>query len=540
MNSFQNIRKEIPGTKLIILTRNDKREIDLAGHNMIGRHDANTIRIKDASVSKEHSLIFFNGYQDWMIKDLGSTNGTYLNGVRIRKEVILRSNDEIRFGNISCIFTNEADSVHRLVRAGEQDMETIVLAIGAPATQDRFLPEKEISHLSTLRADYEKLRVTYELQRDIGLNTDIETILKLILEHTFEFLDCDRGVILLAGKDGELEPKAYKSRRPQDKLIVSSTLIHHVQKERAGILSSDISMDSRFERADSIAIQGIRSSIAVPIIHGDDLLGIMIIDSSKEANAFTEKDLNLVTNISNQTAQMIKNSLLHEELKLLFDSAIRTLSAMVDARHSLTAGHSQRVTEYALMIAGEMGIEKQELEVLELSALLHDIGKIGIEDHILLKCGTFDEEEERIMKTHPEKTKVILDNFQFPSSLKDIPDVAACHHEKVNGQGYPYGLTGDQMPLIAKIIAVADVFDALTSVRDYPKYDSEKTMSRDPMPLSEVICILKDESGSHFDCKVVSAFLRCLPRVLFRFRRNHFSPEYVDETIRSLTSRSSY
>lgn len=290
--------------------------------------------------------------------------------------------------------------------------------------------------------------------------------------------------------------------------------------------------------ADSIAIQGIRSSIAVPIIHQDDLLGIMIIDSSQEANAFTEKDLNLVTNIANQTAQMIKNSLLHEELKLLFDSSIRTLSAMVDARHSLTAGHSQRVTEYSLMIAREMCIDKQELDVLEFSALLHDIGKIGIGDHILLKEGAFTEEEEMTMKTHTEKTKVILNNFKFPASLHDVPDVAACHHEKVNGQGYPYGMTGDQMPALAKIIAVADVFDALTSVRDYPKYNSKETINCEPMPLEDVVSILKNESGSHFDPEVVSAFMRCLPRLLLHFRGNHFPPEYVDDMIQSLSSNT--
>ncbi|MDY7031365.1 MAG: FHA domain-containing protein [Thermodesulfobacteriota bacterium] len=523
---------------MTIFDPDGRREIGLGQYNMIGRHSENQIQIKDGSVSKEHSMIFSNGNHRWIIRDMDSKNGSFVNGMRVQKEARLHDGDEIRLGNIKCIFRDKNSFTDTFFETSKQETEPIVLAIGEPIAESRFLPEKEISDINELRSDYEKLRVTYELQRDIGLLTDIKTILDLILKHTFEFLECDRGVILLIDKDGELEPKAYKSLETKDKMTVSSTLIHHVQKEKTGILSSDISMDSRFEMADSIAIQGIRSSIAVPIIHQDDLLGIMIIDSSQEANAFTEKDLNLVTNIANQTAQMIKNSLLHEELKLLFDSSIRTLSAMVDARHSLTAGHSQRVTEYSLMIAREMCIDKQELDVLEFSALLHDIGKIGIGDHILLKEGAFTEEEEMTMKTHTEKTKVILNNFKFPASLHDVPDVAACHHEKVNGQGYPYGMTGDQMPALAKIIAVADVFDALTSVRDYPKYNSKETINCEPMPLEDVVSILKNESGSHFDPEVVSAFMRCLPRLLLHFRGNHFPPEYVDDMIQSLSSNT--
>ena len=534
MDSISEIRKEPFGAKLIIFDPNGKRRIDLVEYNTAGRHKDNRIQIMHGSVSKEHSLVFANSTHDWMIKDLGSRNGTFVNGKRIQGEIPLYDSDEIRMGSAKCIFKNGVGSAAKMFEVSEEEVEAHFHTMVAPIGQDRFLPESEISDINLLRADYEKLRVTYELHRDIGLDIDIETILDLILERTFEFLDCDRGVILLANRNGDLEPKAYKSRKKQDKLIISSTLIRHVQKEKTGIISSDIQMDNRFNAADSIVLQGIRSSIAVPILHRDDLLGVMIIDSSEAVNALTEKDLNLVTNIANQTAQLIKNSLLHEELRLSFDSSIRTLSAMVDARHSLTAGHSQRVTEYSLMIAREMGIDKQEMEILETSALLHDIGKIGIEDHVLLKNGTFTPEERAIMNTHPEKTKIILDNFRFPTSLKDVPDIAACHHEKLDGRGYPYGLTADQMPMNSRIIAVADVFDALTSFRDYPKYISGEILNCEPMPLPKVISVLKDESDSHLDPDVVSAFMRCLPRVLLYFRGRHFSPEYVDETIRSL------
>jgi len=186
------------------------------------------------------------------------------------------------------------------------------------------------------------------------------------------------------------------------------------------------------------------------------------------------------------------------------------------------------------LIASEMGMSKDEIETLKYAAILHDIGKIGIRDEVLLKNGQFTPEERAEMNTHPVKTKAILDKFHFPKGLQDVPDMALHHHEKVNGQGYPDGLTGEQLPLGSKIMTVADVFDALTSRRDYPKYASGKTLNGDPMPLPMAVSILEKEAGSHFDPDVVAAFLRCLPQALLLYRGAHFPTEYVDNTIRSL------
>ena len=205
---------------------------------------------------------------------------------------------------------------------------------------------------------------------------------------------------------------------------------------------------------------------------------------------------------------------------------------MVDARHPLTAGHSRRVTEYSLIIARQMGLDQSDQEVLKVAALLHDIGKIGIRDSVLLKNGPFTSEERREMNTHPSKTMEILQKFRFPKALRRVPAIAHCHHEKVNGTGYPQGLRGDEIPIESKIMAVADVFDALTSRRDYPKYDQSGSFSCDPMPLAKAVSILKSESGSHFDPAVVEAFMRCLPQALLFFLGDHFSREYVEDKLK--------
>jgi HD-GYP domain-containing protein (c-di-GMP phosphodiesterase class II) len=138
------------------------------------------------------------------------------------------------------------------------------------------------------------------------------------------------------------------------------------------------------------------------------------------------------------------------------------------------------------------------------------------------------------MNSHPLKTRAILEKFYFPRSLQAVPDIACAHHERVDGCGYPEGRCGDALPLGSKIIAVADVFDALTSRREYPKYTATQTMGRGPMPLKDAISLLQQESGGHLAPEVVAAVLHCLPQALLLYRGEHFPPEYVDETLRRL------
>ena len=374
-----------------------------------------------------------------------------------------------------------------------------------------FVPEKDIPSDRILREDYEKLRITYELQRDTCSEIDIDLVLNRILDRTFEFIRYDRAIILLVNKTRKLKTRAYRNNSDENKQKLSTTLIRHVVHKREGVILSDLLTDNRFNKADSIILSGMRSSMAVPILHKDEVLGVIVIESTKKIGAFTKKDLLLIMNIANHTAQSIKSSLLHEELRISFDSAIRTLSATVDAKHALTAGHSERVAKFSVLIAKELGLKGNRLIALSYSALLHDIGKIGISDKVLLKNGPITDSEREEMNTHPVKTQEILENFHFPKMLKNVPFIAALHHEKIDGNGYPKGLTGSDLPLEAKILGVADAFDALTSHRDYPKYDENGTrLECKRMSILQAVDILEKETGTHFDGEVVAALKKCL------------------------------
>jgi putative nucleotidyltransferase with HDIG domain len=264
-------------------------------------------------------------------------------------------------------------------------------------------------------------------------------------------------------------------------------------------------------------------------------IGVIQVINKKGKEHFDRRDEVFLKGLASQVGIALENSLLIDELKLSFNSSITTLSAIVDARHPLTAGHSLRVTEYSLLIAKEMGLGENDIEVLRLAALLHDIGKIGIRDSVLLKEGLFTPAERAEMNSHPVKTRMILETFYFPRRLRSVPDIACHHHEKVDGSGYPDGLNGDALPLGSRILAVADLFDALTSRREYPKYTSRETLGMEPMPLKTVLSLLQQESGNHLASEVVTAFLRCLPQALLHFRGKHFTAEYMDETLRRLT-----
>jgi HD-GYP domain-containing protein (c-di-GMP phosphodiesterase class II) len=247
---------------------------------------------------------------------------------------------------------------------------------------------------------------------------------------------------------------------------------------------------------------GSKSFLCCPILYENECLGVLAVDNVQSKRPLLESDLNLLMGIAPEIGISLHNALLTEEREEQFHSVIRTLAASIDTRDNLTAGHSARVTDFAVEICQEMGVGEEFTEVVRVAAQLHDYGKIGIKDSILKKEGTLSDDERREIETHAAKSEEILSQIKFYGAYQQVPFIAGSHHERLDGKGYPRGLTGKEIPLGARIIAVADFFEAITAKRHY----------REPMSFEQAVELLKRESGPHLEPEIVETFLKILGR----------------------------
>jgi len=434
----------------------------------------------------------------------------------------------------------------QVIEAGANDFIQKPIKIGELKVKlervldERLLLQKNTALLKKAYSLNERLAGLFSMAKEFSQELDFENLFPLIINKVTEAMGAERtSLYLIDWEKREIWTKVAEQYK-EIRLPIGQGISGRVAETGDIINVADAWNLPYFDRSfDQDSQFRTKSVLCMPISNRQgERIGVIQVMNKIGGLRFGKDDLQILKALIGFIAVGLENSFLIEELEVSFEGAIRTLAATVDARHPLTAGHSQRVTEYALAIAREMNLNEDALKEINYAGLLHDIGKIGIRDDVLLKSGPFTKEERSTMNEHTTKTLSILEKFHFSKKLKDVPIVAACHHEKVNGRGYPFGLTGEKLPLASKILAVADVFDALTSRRDYPKYIENETMGFESIPFQKVIGILKADRGSHFDPKVVDAFFRCMPEVLRYFRGKHLPPEYVDEAIALLETES--
>ncbi|MDW8327628.1 MAG: GAF domain-containing protein [Anaerolineales bacterium] len=245
----------------------------------------------------------------------------------------------------------------------------------------------------------------------------------------------------------------------------------------------------------------VRCLISLPMRTQERSVGVLQI-GLRDPHAFTAEEIRLLTSIAEMGGIALQRAGLHEQTERLaadlaraYDATLEGWARALELRDSITEGHTRRVTEMALELAHAMGMNGEELVYLRRGALLHDIGKMGVPDSILLKPGELTHEERSIMCRHPTYAYEMLSPIEFLRPALDIP---YCHHEKWDGTGYPRGLKGEEIPLAARIFAVADVWDALTSDRPY----------RPAWPKEQALAYIREQAGKHFDPQVVEIFLR--------------------------------
>jgi adenylate cyclase len=304
--------------KLIVISGEERQEFELAAFNTIGRHPDNTIQILDRIISKEHAQIQRAADGRYLLRDLRSLNGTFMRGERVADHY-LSDNDEFTMGSTRIVFVDKpkADDVLQRVTIAPGLTESHIRGRIQANTGD-FMPERQISDDKNLRRDYERLRIGHELARAVGSELDLDKLLPKILDKAFELVGADRGVILLADdKSGEMSPRFVKTRsgKSDPNIVLSKTVMAEVINNKAAVLSSDATMDARFSGAHSIIMQGIRSTMTLPLLHANELLGIMHLDSLFTSNAFTEKDLQICTGMAAQAAISIQNARLASRIE---------------------------------------------------------------------------------------------------------------------------------------------------------------------------------------------------------------------------------
>jgi|FLYL01.1.fsa_nt_gi hypothetical protein len=261
--------------------------------------------------------------------------------------------------------------------------------------------------------------------------------------------------------------------------------------------TSDVRSDRRYERMRDLAEEvGYRSAVAVPIVLDGKVLGALTA-GFPEPREFGDDELATFVRIASQAAIAVANARQRESLERLAHETAVALSDVIESRDAYTAGHCQRLAVYSGMIAEAMGLERQEIAVIRFGAALHDVGKIIVPDAILNKPGKLTPDEFEVMKRHSSDGGRICRRIGF--LMKAYP-IVYHHHERWDGKGYPDGLKGERIPLAARIVAVADGFDAMTSDRPYRKGMSDE----------EAVAILRDGAGSQWDPSVVRVFLDVL------------------------------
>jgi HD-GYP domain-containing protein (c-di-GMP phosphodiesterase class II) len=334
----------------------------------------------------------------------------------------------------------------------------------------------------------EQLNTLTELSALINSTLDTGEIRERAIVAAIRLLDAEAGSLILIDQDSGDKVKEVRLKKGEG-------IAGWVAEKGEAIIIHDVQSDQRFfKTADKRSTFITRDMVCVPVKTKDKVIGVLEAINRKNG-IFDEEDKEALTSLANQVAIAIENANLYQELKEVFYGTAQALAETIEKRDPYTGGHTKRVMNYSIAIGKAMGLSKKEIENLRLAAILHDVGKIGVRDNILLKEDRLDPEELEKMNMHPQYGSDILSHVK---KLRDIIPGVRGHHERIDGKGYPDNLRDGDIPIIARIIAVADTFDAMTTDRPYRKAMSSEAAFEE----------LRKNSGIQFDKDVVEAFIR--------------------------------
>ena len=511
----------------------------------IGRLDPLEIVLDDNSVSRYHAEVRSTD-RGWRVRDLGSTNGTRLNGVRLGNgQWPLRVRDLLQFGEVAFIVDSlqeEGNENHT-----DQSLPSVSVPTPVPAgiptprpstptnapTQSPIAPSFALSAgipedmqvegtshktweeaLNNLAFDSshrprpgDQLLALIRASHNLVHLEREEDLLHTTLTDAVGVLDAQRGAFVLSdGESDALKLRAIVTGRSQPRAALagradlgarfqfSQSLANRCFSRGESILCHKADEDPELAMAKSIAEGSMASVMCVLLRTPRKKLGVMHLDRGPWQKPFTMEDLHLADALAASVSAGIECAALLRKQRDLFLDTITMLADVVEMRDEYTGGHTQRVTNYSLMLAEQLDLPGVDVDLIRTGTPLHDIGKVGIDDAILRKPDKLTPEEFEIMKTH---TVIGAKFIEKVPDLRPVLPIVRNHHERWDGRGYPDGLAAENIPHLARVVALADAFDAMTSDRPYRK----------GMPAEVAFAEIEKGKGKQFDPTYAAAFL---------------------------------
>lgn len=456
----------------------------------LGRHPLNAVCLRDPGILAYHAVLKqVSGA--WILQDLTGT-GLIVGGQRA-DHIDLEAGATVHLGPVEVCWHvgGTPPAIQHVLHS-----RTITTDLPSPAIAGTGFEAP--TELTT-----DRLESVLSLEATIAEELDYETLVKHLADWMDAAVPAHHSAVLLKGPDGELHTHSQRSSGHAPVVEPSSSIIRQAVTRRVGVLISNAPEDDRVRHGQSIVIQNIRAALCVPLVARGQVIGALYAATMGIAAAFDESHLRMLSLIAGPMASALHSATLVRRLSDTNHDLLRRLSTCAQFNDDDTGFHIQRVGDYAAALAAAVGQTPEVCELIRTAAPMHDIGKIGIPQAILQKPGKLTSEEWVVMQTHAELGERILGGSTAPL-IQLAAELAGSHHEKWDGSGYPRGIVGGNIPLSGRLVAVADVFDALTTERCY----------KPAFPLEKAYAILREGSGKHFDPQIVQAFFHILDEVL--------------------------
>lgn len=458
----------------------------------LGRDPTNTVVIRDSEASRHHIRIKKRG-RLYILEDLESRNGTYINGDRVINST-LTSGDKILVGATELMFIASESNIHIASDIGKFDMamdEGLKMPIDLESTHKhhfkRAIRLDPSALANNMMSNGQAINDIFNYHSNLIVIKDLKETCHALLKSLGKIVhNSSRAAIFIwSDQVRQLLPYATKEfTKQKGGFLLSRSAFEDALSRRQGILLTP---------EVKATLQG-KNRVILPVCHAEEIVALVHIEIDSPREEFAMHELECAQALLQRASPLLEAMLLRQELDGWLGGVIETMLSTIEAKDTYTRGHSERVSSYCMAVAEELRLQPDVKRLLMISALCHDIGKVGIPDAILKKASLLSSEEYQEMKLHPSIGANIISHL--PNAQKIMSGVKY-HHEKWDGTGYPDGLAGEEIPFFGRIVALADVFDAMVSGRSYSGFmDQEEAVNR------------MQEEAELFDPEILKAFVR--------------------------------